>query len=108
DATLCPERIGSISTVAMQKSGPTVACIGLACCAVDDYIGRCATRSLTPAAIRRSHHDRPALLDHAERPPDHDLSRGVRAAVPDHPGEYRQGPAVRARVSGDRPEQSHP
>jgi hypothetical protein len=58
-------------------------------------------------AIRRSHHDRPSLLDHAERPQDHDLPRGGRAALPDHPGEYRQGPAVRARVSGDRSEQSH-
>src|SRR3981189_2058619 len=52
-----------------------------------------------------THHDRPALLDHAEWPQDHDVSRRDRAEIQDFPGQYRQGRSVQAGVSGDRAEQ---
>ena len=52
------------------------------------------------AAQGTMRHDRPLLLDHAERPQDHDLSRGGRAPLQDHPGEHRQGRAVQGRVPG--------
>src|SRR6202048_2764690 len=52
-------------------------------------------------------HDRPALLDHAERPQDHDVSRRDRAEIQDFPGQYRQGRSVQAGVSGDRAQQPH-
>src|SRR5579872_4627442 len=52
-------------------------------------------------------HDRSALLDDAERPQDHDVSRRDRAEVQDFPGAHRQRRSVQARVSGDRAEQPH-
>ena len=51
--------------------------------------------------------DRSLLLDDAERPQDHDLSRRGRAAVSDRAGQYQQGRAVQAGVPGDLAEQSH-
>src|SRR6202023_2209483 len=52
-------------------------------------------------------HDRSLLLDHAERPQDHDVSRRGRAEIQDFPGQYRQGRSVQAGVFGDRAEQPH-
>ena len=39
--------------------------------------------------------DRPLLLDHAERPQDHDFSRRDRASVQDFPDQHRQRGAIR-------------
>src|SRR5258708_38459551 len=50
-------------------------------------------------------HDRPALLDHAEWPQDHDVSRRDGAEIQDFPGQYRQRRSVQAGVSGNRAEQ---
>ena len=66
---------------------------------------------ITPStSIWRKEHadDRPLLLDHAERPQDHDLPRGDRTALQDHSDQHRQGRAVQGRVSRHLPEQPHP
>jgi len=49
-------------------------------------------------SITGTPHDRPLLLDHAERPQDHDVSRGDRAEIQDFSGQYRQGRTVQAGV----------
>src|SRR5690242_6803529 len=45
-------------------------------------------------------HDRPALLDYAERSQDYDFTRGDRPAIQDFPREHRQGRTVQTRVPG--------
>src|SRR5262249_31085789 len=47
------------------------------------------------------HDDRLALLDHAERPQDHDFSGGDRPSLQDLSGQHRQGRAVQEGVSRD-------
>jgi hypothetical protein len=61
-----------------------------------------------PASRTGTPHDRSLLLEHAERPQDHDVSRGDRAEIQDLPDQYRQGRAVQAGVSGGGAEQPHP
>ena len=56
----------------------------------------------------RTAHDRPALLDHAERPQDHDFPRRDRPAVQDLSRQHRQGRAVRQGLPDDLAEQPHP
>src|SRR6266404_6114687 len=60
-----------------------------------------------PESSTGTRHDRSLLLDHAERPQDHDVSRRGRAEIQDFPDQYRQGRPVQAGVSGGRPEQPH-
>ena len=74
---------------------------GLNCRRLFRYAGRSFTTMLKVC------HDRCALLDHAERPQDHDFSRGSRAALQAFPGQYRQGRAVQGGVPGDLAEQPH-
>src|SRR5947209_1864481 len=56
-------------------------------------------------SARDDAHDRCLLLDHAQRPQGHDVSRGDRPAVQDHAGEYRQGRTVQVAISGRLPQQ---
>ena len=60
-----------------------------------------------PSTTSGNAHDRPLLLDHAERPQDHDVPRRDRAEIQDLPGQHRQGRSVQAGVPGDRAEQPH-
>ena len=63
------------------------------------------SRHVLTTVTRGRPDDRPLLLDHAERPQDHDLPRRNRARAPRDPGQHQRRRAVRAGVSRDLAEQ---
>ncbi len=87
------------------------AACSLTCCRRSGEVHANASKCQLPHSFNRRgrrHDDRSSLLDHAERPQDHDVSGRGRAPLQDFPGEHRQGRPVQAGISGDRAEQPHP
>ena len=74
-----------------------------ACCKV----GRTSESGQDPFHAKGTPHDRSLLLDHAERPQDHDFSRRDRTAVQDFPHQHRKRGAIRQGLSEGRPEQPY-
>ena len=60
-----------------------------------------------PFHAKGTPHDRSPLLDHAERPQDHDFSRRDRTAVQNLPHQHRKRGAIRQGLSEDRSEQPY-